>query len=155
MQSCCIGLHHITQVLLLHVPTSACHPAATDDKALTHAKCWQCSLQPHQITRYITEEDAARFRITNMWAVSRADVFSGQRHQAPACGSFWVWWRLHWVRRLLKGASQPLIGLSLFIPPRDESDPNRLWSVGEMGYALGCLTKNKRSRGLNQTCWSG
>lgn len=145
------------------VSTSACQP----EQMTKHwHKCWQWSLQPHQSTCYITEEDTARFRITHIWAVYGADVFSGQRHHALACGSFWVWWRLHWVWLLLKGASQPLIGLSLFILPRDESDPNRLWSGGEMGlptrdvggwwaYALGCLTKNKRSRSLNQTCWSG
>lgn len=119
------------------VSTSACPPCCTLNR-------WQCT-DTYQVPTMLwpdymlnnTEEDTARFGITNMWAVYRADVFSGQRHHALACGSFWVWWRLHLMRLLLKGASQPLIGLSLFIPPRDESDPNRLWSGGEMGLPPG------------------
>lgn len=102
--------------------TYACRPAAKDySNALTDTDCWQCSVQPQQTSCYTTQRQKKPQHVLESLTCeqyNRADVFSGQRHHALACGSLWVWWRLHWLRRLLNGASQPLIGQSLFIPPQ-------------------------------------
>lgn len=145
------------------VSTSACHPAApwTDDRALTNAKCWRCSLQPHHATCYVTQEKTQHIlESVPREQYTEQNAFSRQRHHALACGSVWVWWRLHWVRLLSKGASQPLIGLNLFIPPPEMSPIQTVcgravrWGSPHPGhsggYALGRLTKNKRSSSFKQ-----
>lgn len=58
------------------------------------------------------------------------------------CGSVWAGWRSNWVWLLLKGSSQPFIGLSAPPTPKEMS-PSKPSVVRWWGHPFGRLTKNK------------